>query len=196
MADALADAPPAREPPPPLTVAYHPITGIPAEYNEYLPANCEEFKRCEARSDRRSAGLPLAPAQRPPFSHSPRSLFSLPNKNKHRWKAASGAAGPATTSSGGDGGGGDGGDAAGVTAGMAGLAVDEGGGEGGSAAAPAPAAAGDAAAAVAAAPPPKKPGKKKKGDPEVVLEVTARGRKKSVTIISGEFVREVERERE
>ena len=32
-------------PPPPLAVEYDPITGIPAEYNEYLPSNCDEYKR-------------------------------------------------------------------------------------------------------------------------------------------------------
>ncbi len=71
--------------------------------------------------------------------------------------------------------------AAGVTEGMAGLAV-----AGDGAAPPPPAAAATDAAAAPAAAPPKKPGKKKKGEPEVVLEITARGRKKSVTIISGE----------
>jgi len=64
---------------------------------------------------------------------------------------------------------------------MAGLAV-----AGDGAAPPPPAAAAADPAAAPAAAPPKKPGKKKKGEPEVVLEITARGRKKSVTIISGE----------
>ena len=32
-------------PPPPLAVEYDPITGIPAEFNEYLPSNCDEYKR-------------------------------------------------------------------------------------------------------------------------------------------------------
>lgn len=35
----------AVERPPPLAVEYDPITGIPAEFNEYLPSNCEEYKR-------------------------------------------------------------------------------------------------------------------------------------------------------
>jgi density-regulated protein len=42
---ASADAPPAREAPPPVVVTYDPLTGIPAEFNEYLPTNCDEFKR-------------------------------------------------------------------------------------------------------------------------------------------------------
>lgn len=33
------------ERPPPLAVEYDPITGIPSEYNDYLPSNCEEYKR-------------------------------------------------------------------------------------------------------------------------------------------------------
>lgn len=32
-------------PPPPVQVAYCPITGIPAEYNEYLPKDSEEYKK-------------------------------------------------------------------------------------------------------------------------------------------------------
>ena len=44
-ADTEPAAPP-PPPPPPVEVAYDPLTGIPAEYNEYLPNNCEEFKRC------------------------------------------------------------------------------------------------------------------------------------------------------
>jgi hypothetical protein len=31
--------------PPPKIVKYDPITGIPSEFNEYLPQNCEEYKR-------------------------------------------------------------------------------------------------------------------------------------------------------
>ena len=48
MATAEADAPPAPpplDPPPPVLVTYDPLTGIPPEYNEFLPTNCEEFKR-------------------------------------------------------------------------------------------------------------------------------------------------------
>ena len=29
----------------PLKVQYDPITGIPAEYNEFLPKDCDEYKR-------------------------------------------------------------------------------------------------------------------------------------------------------
>jgi len=52
MAAAVADAEPIAAavverppPPPPLAVEYDAITGIPAEFNEYLPTNCDEFKR-------------------------------------------------------------------------------------------------------------------------------------------------------
>ena len=41
-AEAVVERPP---PPPPLAVEYDPITGIPAEFNEYLPSNCDEYKR-------------------------------------------------------------------------------------------------------------------------------------------------------
>jgi hypothetical protein len=41
-AEALAERPP---PPPPLAVEYDAVTGIPAEFNEYLPSNCDEYKR-------------------------------------------------------------------------------------------------------------------------------------------------------
>jgi density-regulated protein DRP1 len=32
----------------PLVVAYHPITGIPEEYNDYLPKDCDEYKKLKA----------------------------------------------------------------------------------------------------------------------------------------------------
>lgn len=32
----------------PLVVVYHSVTGVPEEYNEYLPKECEEFKRWKA----------------------------------------------------------------------------------------------------------------------------------------------------
>ena len=41
-AEAVVERPP---PPPPLAVEYDPITGIPAEVNEYLPSHCDEYKR-------------------------------------------------------------------------------------------------------------------------------------------------------
>lgn len=43
-------AAPRAPPPPPVSVAYCPITGIPPEYNEYLPKDSEEFKRWKAAS--------------------------------------------------------------------------------------------------------------------------------------------------
>ena len=30
----------------PQAVQYDPVTGVPAEFNEYLPKDCEEYKRC------------------------------------------------------------------------------------------------------------------------------------------------------
>ena len=30
----------------PQAVQYDPFTGVPAEFNEYLPKDCEEYKRC------------------------------------------------------------------------------------------------------------------------------------------------------
>jgi hypothetical protein len=44
-ADPPAEAPAPLEPPPPFIVTYDPLTGIPAEFNEFLPTNCDEFKR-------------------------------------------------------------------------------------------------------------------------------------------------------
>ena len=47
MAAADVDAPPTdRVAPPPLVVAYDSVTGVPAEFNEFLPTNCDEYKRC------------------------------------------------------------------------------------------------------------------------------------------------------
>jgi translation initiation factor 1 (eIF-1/SUI1) len=37
--------------PAPLTVAYDPITGVPAEYNEYLPADSAEYKKWKASQE-------------------------------------------------------------------------------------------------------------------------------------------------
>jgi hypothetical protein len=46
MATAVDAAPAAeRAPPPPLAVVYDPLTGVPAEFNEYLPQNSDEYKR-------------------------------------------------------------------------------------------------------------------------------------------------------
>lgn len=36
------------EPPAPLRVAYCPITGVPAEFNDLLPKDCDEYKRWKA----------------------------------------------------------------------------------------------------------------------------------------------------
>lgn len=33
----------------PQAVQYDPVTGVPAEFNEYLPKDCEEYKRCAKR---------------------------------------------------------------------------------------------------------------------------------------------------
>lgn len=30
----------------PVKPAYDPITGVPSEFNQYLPKDCEEYKRC------------------------------------------------------------------------------------------------------------------------------------------------------
>lgn len=34
----------------PLKVEYDPITGVPSEFNEYLPKDSEEYKKCAAAS--------------------------------------------------------------------------------------------------------------------------------------------------
>jgi density-regulated protein len=38
-------------PPPPRQVSYDPITGIPSEYNSFLPANCDEYRRWKASQE-------------------------------------------------------------------------------------------------------------------------------------------------
>lgn len=35
----------------PLVVEYHPITGIPEEYNDYLPKDCAEFKALKGQAE-------------------------------------------------------------------------------------------------------------------------------------------------
>lgn len=42
MAETQASEAPSAEP---LKVVYDPITGVPSEYNEYLPKDCEEYKK-------------------------------------------------------------------------------------------------------------------------------------------------------
>lgn len=42
MADLQADEAPSAEP---VKLVYDPITGVPSEYNQYLPKDCEEYKR-------------------------------------------------------------------------------------------------------------------------------------------------------
>lgn len=39
------------DPPQPVVVAYDPITGVPAEFNEYLPPDCYEFKLLKASEE-------------------------------------------------------------------------------------------------------------------------------------------------
>jgi hypothetical protein len=34
--------------PTPVIVEYDPVTGVPAEFNEFLPKDCEEYKRWKA----------------------------------------------------------------------------------------------------------------------------------------------------
>ena len=49
MADSEEAAPaPRAPPPPPVQVAYCPITGIPPEYNDYLPKDSDEFRKWKA----------------------------------------------------------------------------------------------------------------------------------------------------
>ena len=47
MASADVDAPPAERPPPPppLDVDYDAVTGVPAEFNEFLPPSSDEYKK-------------------------------------------------------------------------------------------------------------------------------------------------------
>lgn len=35
----------------PLVVEYHPVTGIPEEYNDYLPKDCAEFKALKGQAE-------------------------------------------------------------------------------------------------------------------------------------------------
>jgi len=39
-----------------LVVKYHPITGIPEEFNDYLPKDTEEYKRLKAHQEASTAG--------------------------------------------------------------------------------------------------------------------------------------------
>ncbi|KAG2434404.1 hypothetical protein HYH02_012416 [Chlamydomonas schloesseri] len=56
MAEAEAAPAPVREPVPPRVVEYDPITGVPAEFNEYLPKDCEEYKKWKAAQEAALAG--------------------------------------------------------------------------------------------------------------------------------------------
>eukprot|EP00955_Chlamydomonas_euryale_P088947 364426-Chlamydomonas_euryale.AAC.13 len=38
-------------PPPPVVVEYDPVTGVPSEFNEYLPKDSEEYKRWKAAQE-------------------------------------------------------------------------------------------------------------------------------------------------
>lgn len=49
-AEVAAEAPPTA-PPAPVVVQYHPLTGVPSEFNEYLPPDTAEFKRWKAAQD-------------------------------------------------------------------------------------------------------------------------------------------------
>ncbi len=41
----------APEPTKPVIVQYDPVTGVPAEYNEFLPKDSEEYKKWKAAQD-------------------------------------------------------------------------------------------------------------------------------------------------
>jgi len=41
----MSDSEPEIEVPPPLEVAYCPVTGVPAEFNDFLPKDTDEYKR-------------------------------------------------------------------------------------------------------------------------------------------------------
>jgi hypothetical protein len=43
-------------PPKPRVVAYHPVTGVPEEFHEYLHKDCDEYKRLKAASTAEAAG--------------------------------------------------------------------------------------------------------------------------------------------
>lgn len=46
----MAEDAAAAELPAPQVVEYDPVTGVPSEFNEYLPKDCEEFKRWKANA--------------------------------------------------------------------------------------------------------------------------------------------------
>ena len=57
MADNEETSAPVRgPPPPPFQVAYCPITGIPPEYNEYLPKDSDEFRKWKVSSQPAAEG--------------------------------------------------------------------------------------------------------------------------------------------
>ncbi|KAK9918278.1 hypothetical protein WJX75_002802 [Coccomyxa subellipsoidea] len=53
MGDSHADGAPSAEP---LKVQYDPLTGVPSEFNEYLPKDSEEYKRWKAAQEGGAAG--------------------------------------------------------------------------------------------------------------------------------------------
>ncbi|CAL8471594.1 g11136 [Coccomyxa elongata] len=53
MAETQASEAPSAEP---LKVVYDPITGVPSEYNEYLPKDCEEYRKWKAAQKGGAAG--------------------------------------------------------------------------------------------------------------------------------------------
>lgn len=68
----------------PLVVAYHPITGIPEEYNDFLPKDCAEFKalKGQASTSAEDAGADMEKLSLKEGEEPPKEKSSKKKKSK------------------------------------------------------------------------------------------------------------------
>eukprot|EP00891_Asterochloris_glomerata_P002264 jgi/Astpho2/2264/fgenesh1_pg.00040_%23_84_t len=70
--------------PAPLTVDYDPITGIPAEFNEYLPQNCDEYKKWKTAQEQGADGAAADIANLTVKAQEPEKQLPGGKKKKHQ----------------------------------------------------------------------------------------------------------------